>query len=188
MSTTTATTGGIQYATKVGKDETNDNNKENKTNETNAEEDDDSKKVDWKEVGIGPLRILTSTSKSTTKPASLCEDVGDKTKATTSSTTARIVQRRESTPGGPGTKLILNVMLKKECVVEKRGDKFIKLAAFEVMNNDENDENGGNKTKEEENDKENATSVKVQTVQYLFKVKTVNDADILLDELNKFCK
>ena len=117
------------------------------------------------------------------------------TTATTNDTettqSARIVQRRESTPGGSGTKLILNVMLRKECVVEKRGEKFVKLAAFEVVDN--TDDKKEEEAEASSNDNgagvcAGKNSVKLQTVQYLFKVKTVNDADSLLDALKTFCK
>ena len=163
-STATTATTGIQCATKVGNDTNNNTNggKEKDHNQQN--------KVDWKEVGIGPLRILVSSSSSTSTTSSSNNNNDDEKDQTS---TARIVQRRESTPGGPGTKLILNVLLRKECVVEKRGEKFVKLAAFEVVDSP--------KTTDE-------NSVKLQTVQYLFKVKTINDADSLLDVLKKYCK
>mmetsp|Transcript_2098 Transcript_2098/g.3011 ORF Transcript_2098/g.3011 Transcript_2098/m.3011 type:complete len:512 (+) Transcript_2098:341-1876(+) len=169
---------GIKYATKVGNDAaTTATSTSTTTTTTNGSENDQNSatsttatalKMEWKEVGIGPLKILVSNSNKNT---------------------ARIVQRRESTPGGPGTKLILNVMLREECIVEKRGDKFVKLAAFEVIEDvdananakNDNDDGAG----KEENEKKKMT---LETVQYLFKVKTVADADSLLNALKQFCK
>ncbi len=160
---------GIKCATKVGNDATTVNSSENDQNSATTA----ALKMEWKEVGIGPLKILISCSNKTT---------------------ARIVQRRESTPGGPGTKLILNVMLRHECIVEKRGDKFVKLAAFEVVEDKDED------TEQEVNNKEGTETetqaetenvkkkMKLETVQYLFKVKTVGDADSLLGALKQYCK
>ena len=149
--TSTVVKTGIQCATKVGNDSNTQSPQEEKA------------KVNWKEVGIGPLKILTSNNTATASPI-----------------TARIVQRRESTPGGPGTKLILNIMLKKECIVEKKGDTFVKLAAFEIVNGD-GDGDG-------EDNKDDKVDIKLKTVQYLFKVKTISDADALLQQFKKFCK
>eukprot|EP00978_Attheya_sp_CCMP212_P038736 scaffold195042_cov70-Attheya_sp.AAC.1 len=76
--------------------------------------------MDWREVGIGPLRILQNEQKS-----------------------RRVVQRRETTPGGPGTKLILNALLGSTLTnhvptagagsaggskVTREGDKFVRWA------------------------------------------------------------
>jgi len=44
---------------------------------------------EWKEMGIGPIRVLVPISSSYTS-------------------TVRLVQRRETTPGGQGTKVLLN--------------------------------------------------------------------------------
>uniref|UniRef100_A0A7S1Z143 RanBD1 domain-containing protein n=1 Tax=Ditylum brightwellii TaxID=49249 RepID=A0A7S1Z143_9STRA len=113
-----------------------------KTNSTDADsklEESQEEKQQWKEVGIGPVRILTLPSASTT----------------------RVVQRRESTPGGPGTKLILNVALRKECHVFRQADKYVRLA-----------------TVEQEEGEEGSLS----SVMYLWKVKTVGEAD----DLEKF--
>ena len=48
-------------------------------------------KMDWKEIRIGPSRVLTNDKH------------------------ARIVQRREKSPGGQGTKFTLNLALRDEC-------------------------------------------------------------------------
>lgn len=149
---------GMKCATKVGNDATTAKGSDNEQKSATST----ALKMDWKEVGIGPLKILVS-----------CSDKNN----------ARIVQRRESTPGGPGTKLILNVMLREECVVEKRGDKFVKLAAFEVIEDEDITQEAS-----KEGDENGAKKMKLQTVQYLFKVKTVSDADSLLGSLKQFCK
>jgi len=70
-------------------------------------------------------------------------------------------ERRESTPGGLGTKLILNVALRKECHVFRQADKYVRLA-----------------TVEQEEGEEGSLS----SVMYLWKVKTVGEAD----DLEKF--
>ena len=165
---------GIQMATKVGQDAKGvKDHSEDKTNGSgNANANDASggregTKMDWKEVGIGPLRVLTDDKHT------------------------RIVQRRENTPGGQGTKLILNIPLKDECSVEKKGDKFVRFAAFEVIN-DSVDDRGLNiidkdRKVDEKNVEEEGEEVKFVPVQYLFKVKTVAEADSLLLTLEKFC-
>jgi len=100
-----------------------------------------SEKGNWKEVGIGPLRILYNpTSKQ-----------------------YRIVQRRESTPGGAGTKLLLNInIVRKSCVVSKaslnqnEGEKHIVLRMIQ--------------------------SDGIQS--YLFKFKLVGDATRFLEKMD----
>ena len=146
----------------------------------------DSGKMDWKEVGIGPLRVLTD----------------EKSKHT------RIVQRRENTPGGQGTKLILNLALRDECQVERKGDKFVRLAAFEVVDDSMEEADGttgtgignGNGSADKEgkyldggaiaNDEDGKEdhAVKFESVQYLFKVKTIAEADSLVDTLARYCR
>lgn len=66
----------------------------------------------WQELGVGPMKIL----KSTTQPDRL-----------------RLVQRRESTKNGPATKVILNVPLWKEttCVRDTQEQNFSRLNTFE---------------------------------------------------------
>lgn len=94
---------------------------------------------EWREIGIGPLRILQNNE----------------------SCAYRLVQRRENTPGGVGTKLILNLSLKAECCkAHRHADKYVRLVAI-VPGDEEKD-------------------VKM----YLFKVKTVPDADLLMRELD----
>ncbi|KAL3758471.1 hypothetical protein ACHAWU_004314 [Discostella pseudostelligera] len=79
-------------------------------------------KLVQKEAGIGPVRILKSKP-----PKALGED-GEKAHAEQSST-ARVVQRQE-TSGGGATRVILNIRLDKStCTVIRRGDKFVQLNA-----------------------------------------------------------
>lgn len=159
---------GIEMATKIGEVDTG----VSANTSTNSAEG--SSKMDWKEVGIGPLRVLTDSKN------------------------ARIVQRRENTPGGQGTKLILNVRLGSEVgtSVERMGDKFVRLLAFEVVQ----DENKCiEDTKDEENSYENQKANEINhgqdtemvtfaPVQYLFKVKTIQEAELLFGTLKKYCK
>jgi len=105
--------------------------------------------LDWREVGIGPVRILKSTKK--------VEGENEEEKGNTITTT-RVVQRRETTPGGPGTKLILNVNLRKETSVNRQSDKFIQLATVE-----------SEKT----------------PVTYLFKLKTIDESDQFLSSIKQ---
>ena len=180
---------GIQMATKVGEsaEEADDTSTtaaaattttstdSNAISATAAASLKDSGKMDWKEVGIGPLRVLTDQRH------------------------ARIVQRRENTPGGQGTKLILNLALRDECQVERKGDKFVRLAAFEVVDDskEEADDTTGNDSvdKEDKDRDEGANedgkedpAVKFESVQYLFKVKTIAEADSLVDTLARYCR
>lgn len=115
-------------------------------------------------MGIGPLKILSSTVNGCT--------------------THRVVQRRESTPGGAGTKLILNVVLKEGVQVGKSGEKFVTLGVMEVVLpesiNKEEDPGVG-----EEEDTSKKGEKSVQAVQYLLKVKTAADADALRSSLEK---
>ena len=129
--------------------------------------------MDWKEIGIGPLRVLTDDKH------------------------ARIVQRRENTPGGQGTKLILNLALRDECRWERKGEKFVKLAAFEVVEDDNDGPDGGNGTTSESESKneekgkngdgQHGNAVKFVSVQYLFKVKTIAEADSMVEALERYC-
>ena len=162
---------GIQMATKVGRDEKDDSDScvtDDKSTDksTSTSSKSNIAVMDWKEVGIGPLRVL-SNEKS-----------------------ARIVQRRESTPGGQGTKLILNIALRDECSVEKKGDKFVRLAAFEILENTGNEKQLEEDTEDKLDDGKNGDIdvVKFAPVQYLFKVKTIGEADLLFSTLKQFCE
>jgi hypothetical protein len=71
----------------------------------------------WKEVGTGPLRILQ-----------LRQEHKSQGELNTKNTSTRVVQRRESTPGGPGTKVILNIPVRREAVVHRQGDKHVMVS------------------------------------------------------------
>jgi hypothetical protein len=84
-------------------------------------EDDDKKKEDtdtaaatdssWQEVGTGPLRVLRhSTSQA-----------------------VRLVQRRETIPNGPSTKVLINLPVWRESVVTQPGDKHCKIATMDTV-------------------------------------------------------
>mmetsp|Transcript_14051 Transcript_14051/g.20125 ORF Transcript_14051/g.20125 Transcript_14051/m.20125 type:complete len:441 (+) Transcript_14051:92-1414(+) len=105
----------------------------------------------WKEVGIGPVRILQQR-----RPL---QDLEEKRQSETTTNT-RIVQRRESTPGGMGTKLILNIPIRRETVVHRQGDKHILVSTFAY-------------------EKASASE------SYLFKVKTIDDANNLFHRLEE---
>eukprot|EP00979_Chaetoceros_neogracilis_P010235 scaffold2408_cov279-Chaetoceros_neogracile.AAC.31 len=186
---------GIQMATKVGQqplssqkemEEKDQHQAEGGGTATNATAPSREKgpsttvaaKMDWKEVGIGPLRVLTDDKH------------------------ARIVQRRENTPGGQGTKLILNLALRDECRVERMGDKFVKLAAFEVVDDDADHDDhddhckdgnvdggdcNGKECDEKDGDGQHGNAVKFVSVQYLFKVKTLAEADSMVEALDRYC-
>lgn len=98
--------------------------------------------TNWKEVGIGPVRILHNP---TTKQY-------------------RVVQRRESTPGGAGTKLILNVNIaRKTCVVSKASLDNEKHIVLRMIQSDG-----------------------IQC--YLFKFKLVGDANEFLEKMDDLLK
>jgi hypothetical protein len=138
--------------------------------------------MDWREVGIGPLRILQNEQKS-----------------------RRVVQRRETTPGGPGTKLILNALLGSTSTstststnhvptggagagaggskVTREGDKFVRWATVLPCSSSDNDNDIKDSNINDSNDnKKEGQPLLLQTVVHLFKVKTVAEAD----ELERF--
>lgn len=186
-----------------GKEEDGKNGAECKTADASscvADGKDTKTKMDWKEVGIGPLRILEQTGEEETKNGDDKDktiDAADSTdnKTTTATTekkySVRLVQRRESTPGGQGTKLILNLPLRSECHVLRKGDKFVRLSAFEALTTAEEEGKGlvpvvvGNDKKDTEEGTKKKEAISFQVVQYLFKVKTVVDADSLEKALQK---
>jgi len=78
---------------------------------------------EWIEVGTGPLKILRHS---------------DKTSGDRSADWSRIVMRRETTAGGAGTKLILNVLLRAETVtVAKLGDKAMRISCIKQAEEEE---------------------------------------------------
>lgn len=95
--------------------------------------------TEWREVGIGPLRVLRTESK-------------------TKQITTRCVMRREMHPGGSGTKVILNIKLIKLANVKQSGEKFVRLTIV--------GEEG-------------------KPVNYLFKLKTVDEVEKLIKHIEK---
>lgn len=79
-----------------------------------SDEEDTKKKKqqDWRELGIGPLRILKKDKEHT-----------------------RVVQRRESAPGGAGTKLLVNAPLIKESKVGRLSDQHVRFTTIEPSGN-----------------------------------------------------
>uniref|UniRef100_A0A7S4IV98 RanBD1 domain-containing protein n=1 Tax=Odontella aurita TaxID=265563 RepID=A0A7S4IV98_9STRA len=139
----------------------------------------------WKEVGMGPLRILMRRNPDTSgdeKDEEKASDDKKQEKATASRGSYRVVQRRESTPGGPGTKLILNLPLRSDgsCTVTRQAEKYVRLATVEVV---EVQSEGG-----EVKDKgEGKKKTEQKTVLYLFKIKMAADADELQKRLEEAC-
>lgn len=62
----------------------------------------------WREMGIGPLRVLRASSTGIT----------------------RVVQRRENAEGGMGTKVLINASLQRESHVTKQSEKHLQLATL----------------------------------------------------------
>ena len=165
--------------TKSTEEKVSDKSESDNTTQTTEKEAQTSTKMDWKEVGIGPLRILQSKS---------VDNVDDKTKNTGDDKTEnkentpevgmhrlRVVQRRESTPGGTGTKLILNLNLHPACMVNRQADKFVRMSAFEFSDNKTSANAKDDDTKEQQ----------IVPVNYLFRVKTVTEGDELENALKK---
>lgn len=105
---------------------------------------------DWSEVGVGPVKLL--------KPC-----VGLSPGAHRLS---RLVMRRESKVGGTGTKLLLNVLLKKYVTLSKAGDKMFRLSC---MHQDE--------------DALGALTQQIVHTVFLFRTKLVQEADQLFDAI-----
>jgi len=145
------------------KEEAEENEREGKT-----------AKMEWKEVGIGPLRILERTEGEEERGEDGSEGKETDRDGSKGKLGIRLVQRRESTPGGNGTKLILNLSLRNVCDVTKQGDKFVRLSAFEAVVPE--DTAGGD---------DKGASPSLKCVQYLLKAKTVMDADSLQQALQK---
>ena len=135
----------LDLVTKVKGDKERDGSSKNEAKESKGEAEAEEAaptkpKLVQKEAGLGPVRILKC--KIHNKPNTADEQ----------QTSARIVQRQE-TSGGGAFRVILNVRLEpKSCTFNRRGDKFVQLNA---LNN----------------------SGLIDS--YLFKVKTTVDADTL---------
>jgi len=125
---------------------------------------------EWKEVGIGPLRLLKTTTNATNNSSPKKED-----NSVTSS--YRLVQRRECTPGGLGTKLILNIIIAKDvpCTISRQAEKYLRLAT--VCRTTE--------VEETEPSTDDKAKMEAESVTYLFKLKTVEEVNDLLDKINE---
>jgi hypothetical protein len=82
--------------------------KEETTADAQSNGDEKKKRQEWRELGIGPLRILKKDKCHT-----------------------RVVQRRESAPGGAGTKLLINAPLPKESEIGRPSDQHIRFTTIE---------------------------------------------------------
>eukprot|EP00804_Cyclotella_cryptica_P011885 CCRYP_004383-RB/>CCRYP_004383-RB protein AED:0.39 eAED:0.40 QI:186/0/0/1/1/1/2/0/543 len=140
-----------------------DDDKQKEGTNDGASDGKEEVKMDWHEVGIGPVRILKrkensfASSNTTGNNGSSQEEDGSKA-------FARVVQRRETAPGGQGTKLILNVRLIPDlCRVHRKSEKCIQLDAPSIDGDGSGRTVGG----------------------YLFRVKTAAEADSLQTSLEK---
>lgn len=95
------------------KEKKKDDNDDDKTGDDKAlPTKEPSKPTKWRELGIGPLRVL-------------------RRKDASGAASSRVVQRRESAPGGMGTKLLVNVRLQKECKLTRPSERHVQLASIE---------------------------------------------------------
>lgn len=115
---------------------------------------------DYAEVGIGPLRVLKTTTESVTS--------------------ARLVMRRESYPRGPGTKLLLNARLNACLACIEKTEKAMLLTIVETASSDPSDEqsegakeNGGGEAEGEESTASGEVKIKPST--YLIRFGSSED-------------
>jgi len=137
----------VSPATKVENDaeKTGDKVKDEKA----PTKDEEAKPKIWKEVGTGPLRFLHNPKTNV----------------------YRLVQRRECTPGGNGTKLILNVPIKAgSSHVLKSSEKHVQINLLEVASAGDSKE------------------AKPACERYLFKFRTTEEADEMFNALTKSIK
>lgn len=135
--------------------------------------------ADWSEVGIGPIKILKSVISTTKKgekqidlPAKETQennvesvnesDDKENSKDVTELLKFRLVMRRESSRGGPGTKVLLNAAIKGYVTVAKISDKMFRMSC--ICPRDEN-------------------SPELVPATFLFKTKTTAEADDLYEEI-----
>ena len=90
----------------------------------------------WQELGIGPLKVLqkvrspdSNAPHSGADSGSTCLVSGNRS-PDVGSTTTRLVQRRESAPNGPATKVILNVPLWKESTLARSSERYVSLTTL----------------------------------------------------------
>lgn len=174
--------------------------KESAVEQNGKDEGKDKTAPSWREVGIGPLRILLRRRADSNGQKKEGADDEEGKGAPTCS--YRVVQRRESTPGGPGTKLILNVPLRGDgsCTVARQAENFVRLATVEEVEVDanadaekaegEDSKAGEDKNEAEEGEggkKKGGKKTEQRTVLYLFKVKAKADADDLQRRLEEGC-
>lgn len=110
------------------------------------------KRTEWVEIGTGPVRVLQPTAT-------------DSADGEAAASLARIVMRRESQPGGHGTKLILNEALREHTDVAKISEKALRLTVIAV-----------------------GAEGKPHPVSYLFKTKLVQEADNLENVIKTLSK
>ena len=82
----------------------------------------------WQELGIGPLKLLQESL-----PALRSDELpksSDCQPTKLASTRVRLVQRRESAPNGPATKVILNVPVWKESTHAKSSERHVSLTTL----------------------------------------------------------
>eukprot|EP00605_Chrysophyceae_sp_TOSAG23-4_P001121 GSChrysophyteH1.ASY1.ANO1.1227.1 assembled CDS len=130
------------------------------------------KKKEWVEVGIGPLRVLSSKAKSS-----------DFMRPT------RIVMRREEKKGGSGTKLLLNLPIRAQCSVTQNSENTFVLSTVVAKQQDtslgcdeskNNGTSGGNSNDSEGNVVQNCTETELVSRSYLVKCKLAKEIDEIL--------
>jgi len=151
---------GIPHSSELKASVDDDKNGNGNANSSNKNDED------WQEVGIGPLRILQKSEKD-------------------DATRLRLVQRRESSQV-----LILNARLRPELQVLRKGEKYVALNVFETSSDDDDndDDEPSKEIKEEESSSKADKTAILRIVKYLFKVKTVAEADLLEKALIKHKK
>ncbi len=129
----------------------------------------DQQSEEWKEVGVGPVRILRKHGTSGSS-----ESVDERP--------TRIVMRREDKKGGQGTKLLINLPLKAYASTTKHGEKAFCLTTFIQLGKCEGNEENDEKEKKAEDSDE------VIRANYLIRCKLSQEADQLFESVNKATK
>ena len=139
--------------------------------ETNDHEREKLKLV-WKEAGVGPVRVLRRKPMFTLSIGTGDANDGDKENENKQTATARVVQRRETTPGGQGTKLILNApLIPGRSYVERPDEKRVKLVTALLPE-----------------EAEVSVCVDRFSASYLFRTKTSAEADMLEEKFKEVLK
>lgn len=145
---------------------------------------DSKERSGWIDIGTGPVRILRprsapSSSSSTSSVMSPSTDAADQGLAGAKVGAGRVVMRRESHPGGHGTKLLLNVPLKTHVEIAKHGDRAVRLSYItSVVNSSASSLSSSSERAEDQTDSQSAQ--KVEAVTNILKTKTFQEADQLL--------